>query len=73
MRGPLVALTLQPENADDLAPRSPLSEGDVILFAAFVVIVALVFGSTWPAHGGRPPDGAATRAADDERFAKELS
>lgn len=43
MRGPLVALALQPEPGD-LAPSSPLSEGDVILFAAFVVIVALVFG-----------------------------
>jgi hypothetical protein len=38
----LVALTLQPEDAE--APGSPLSEGDVILFGAFVVIVAVVFG-----------------------------
>jgi hypothetical protein len=42
MSGPLIALTLQPE--DDDVPHSPLSDNDVILFGAFVVIVALVFG-----------------------------
>jgi hypothetical protein len=40
--GPLIALTLQPE--DDDAPHSSLGDNDVILFGAFVVIVALVFG-----------------------------
>ena len=46
MRGalPLVALTLQPE--DDLAPipPSPLNDGDVAVFAAFIVIIAAVLG-----------------------------
>ena len=39
------ALAVQPP-ADDyvVLPSSPLSEGDVILFAAFVVILAVVFG-----------------------------
>lgn len=42
--GPLVALTLQPEDPDSLIPHSPLSDGDVIVFVAFIVIVGLVFG-----------------------------
>ena len=42
MRGPLVALTLQPEDAE--APQSTVNEGDVLLFGSFVVILALVFG-----------------------------
>jgi hypothetical protein len=40
MSGPLIALTLQPDDV----PHSPLSDNDVILFGAFVVIVALMFG-----------------------------
>ena len=41
----LLALALQPP-ADDyvVLPSSPLSEGDVILFAVFIVILAVVFG-----------------------------
>jgi hypothetical protein len=42
MRGPLMALVLQPEDGE--APPSTVSEGDVVLFASFVVILALVFG-----------------------------
>ena len=42
VRGPLVALTLQPEDSD--VPPGSLTEGDVILIVAFVAIVALVFG-----------------------------
>jgi len=40
--GPLVALTLQPEDSD--LPPASLNEGDVILVVAFVAIVAPVFG-----------------------------
>ena len=39
---PLIALALQPEDAD--VPRSAPTEGDAVLFASFVVIVALAFG-----------------------------
>ena len=40
--GPLIALALQPDDAD--VPQSAVGEGDIILFASFVVILALVFG-----------------------------
>ena len=42
MKGPLIALALQPGDAE--APQSTVGEGDVILLASFVVILALVFG-----------------------------
>ena len=42
MNQPLIALSLQPEDSE--APQSTVSEGDVVLFASFVVILALVFG-----------------------------
>jgi len=42
VRGPLIALALQPEDVE--APHSTVGESDVILFASFVVILALVFG-----------------------------
>jgi hypothetical protein len=42
VKGPLIALTLQPEDAE--VPQSTVSESDVILFASFVAILALVFG-----------------------------
>jgi hypothetical protein len=42
VKGPLIALSLQPEDAE--APQSTMGEGDVILFASFAVILALVFG-----------------------------
>ena len=42
VRGPLIALALQPEDGE--VPQSTVGEGDVILFASFVVILALVFG-----------------------------
>jgi hypothetical protein len=42
MRGPLIALALQPEDAE--VPQSTVSEGDLILLASFVVILVLVFG-----------------------------
>jgi hypothetical protein len=41
---PLVALTLQPEDEGAVVPSSPLTDGDTIIFAALVVIVAAVFG-----------------------------
>jgi hypothetical protein len=44
MDGPLVALTLQPDEAPEGPPRSPLSDGDVIVFALFVIVVGAVFG-----------------------------
>ena len=40
---PLVALTLQPDEGAVL-PSNPLSDGDTMVFAAFVVIIAAVFG-----------------------------
>ncbi len=42
--GQLIALAQQPEDPENLIPRSPLSDGDVIVFVSFIVIVALVFG-----------------------------
>ena len=42
--GPLLALTLQPEDPENLIPHRPLSDGDVIVLVAFIVIVGLVFG-----------------------------
>jgi len=42
MSGPLVALTLQSEDSD--AQPGAFGEGDVILFVAFVAVIALVFG-----------------------------
>ncbi|HEY2904676.1 MAG TPA: hypothetical protein VGJ29_02190 [Vicinamibacterales bacterium] len=43
MNGPLVALTLQPED-DPVPPASPFSDGDIAVFAAFIVIIAAVLG-----------------------------
>jgi hypothetical protein len=41
----LLALALQPaEEEYAVLPRSPLSEGDVLLFAGFIAILAVVFG-----------------------------
>ncbi len=64
---PLVALTLQPEDDPAPIPPSPLSDGDVAVFAAFIVIIAAVLGfdmiRTWwntnewrrrPRRRGRP-------------------
>ncbi len=42
VREALIALVLQPEDGE--VPQSTASEGDVILFASFVVILVLVFG-----------------------------
>jgi hypothetical protein len=39
----VTALTVQPEEPVTL-PTSPLSEGDILLFVAFVLVVAAVFG-----------------------------
>jgi hypothetical protein len=44
MDGPLVALTLQPDEPPDAPPASLLSDGDVLLIALFVAIVAAVLG-----------------------------
>jgi hypothetical protein len=41
VNGSLVALTLQPDD-DPGPPANPLSDGDVAIFAAFIVIVASV-------------------------------
>jgi hypothetical protein len=41
--GPLFALVLQPEEPVVLPPN-PLSEGDVLLFVVFVLVVAAAFG-----------------------------
>jgi hypothetical protein len=39
-----LALGAQPPEEYVLVPRSPLSEGDLLLFTAFVLILAAVFG-----------------------------
>ncbi|MGH7488032.1 MAG: hypothetical protein ACRD2I_07835 [Vicinamibacterales bacterium] len=39
----LLALALQPEELSDL-PSNPLSEGDLLLIAAFVLLIAGVLG-----------------------------
>ena len=44
MSGPLVALTLQPDAEPDVLPPSPFSDGDLALVAAFVILVAVIFG-----------------------------
>ena len=45
MNGPLIALTLQPDEPPaEGPPPSPVSDGDVLLFALFVVVVGGVFG-----------------------------
>ena len=41
--GPLLALALQPDEPADL-PSNPLSEGDLLLFAAFVLLIGGVLG-----------------------------
>jgi len=44
MAGPLLALTLQPDDAPEGPPPSALSDEDVLLFALFVVVIGAVFG-----------------------------
>jgi hypothetical protein len=44
MNGPLVALILQPEDDSGTLPPSPVSDGDIIVFAIFVLIIAAVLG-----------------------------
>lgn len=44
MNMPLVALMLQPDAEGAVLPSNPLSEGDAVVFAAFVVLIAAVFG-----------------------------
>jgi hypothetical protein len=39
----LLALALQPDDAADI-PSSPVSEGDVVLIAAFVLLIVVVVG-----------------------------
>jgi hypothetical protein len=41
--GPLISLVLQPDEPV-VVPSNPLSDGDLAIFAAFVVIIAAVFG-----------------------------
>jgi hypothetical protein len=44
--GPFVALVLQPDDEPipDGPPPSPFTDGDVLLFVLFVVVVGAVFG-----------------------------
>ena len=44
MNGPLIALTLQPEDDPPVLPSNPLSEGDLVVFAVFIVLLGIVFG-----------------------------
>jgi hypothetical protein len=44
MNLPVIALVLQPDEEPAPAPQSPLSEGDLLIGVAFVVIIAGVFG-----------------------------
>ena len=44
MNPPLIALVLQPDDEPAPLPHSPLSEGDLLIGVAFVVIIAAVFG-----------------------------
>lgn len=44
MTVPLIALTLQPDEEPVVLPSNPLSQGDTVLFVAFILIVAIVFG-----------------------------
>ena len=44
MNTPLVALTLQPDDEGDAPAASAFSQGDTVIFAAFVVIIVAVFG-----------------------------
>jgi hypothetical protein len=44
MNGPLIALTLQPEDDPPVLPSNPLSEGDLVIFAVFIVLLGIVFG-----------------------------
>lgn len=44
MNQPLIALLAQPDDPPPDVPQSPLSEGDILLFTLFVVVVAVVFG-----------------------------
>ena len=44
MNGPYIALTLQPDDEPAVIPSSPLSEGDVVVFVVFIVLLAVVFG-----------------------------
>jgi hypothetical protein len=43
VNGTLVALALQPDDEPAVLPSNPLSEGDVLVFLAFVIIIAIVF------------------------------
>jgi hypothetical protein len=40
----LFALAWQPDAEPAVLPTSPFSEGDVLMFVAFVMIIAVVFG-----------------------------
>ena len=41
----MIGLSVQPPGEDYVVlPSSPLSEGDVLIFAGFLVILAVVFG-----------------------------
>ena len=45
IHGPLIALTLQPDEPPaEGPPPSPFADGDFLLFALFVVVVGGVFG-----------------------------
>ena len=44
MSGPFVALTLQPDEEPVVIPPSPLSDGDHVIFASFVLLIAAVLG-----------------------------
>jgi hypothetical protein len=44
MNGPFAALLLQPDEEPVVIPPNPLSDGDHIIFAAFVVLITAVLG-----------------------------
>jgi hypothetical protein len=44
MNGPLVALTLQPDEEPGSLPPSAITEGDLIIAAAVIVIIGIVLG-----------------------------
>jgi hypothetical protein len=44
VNGTLVALAVQPDEEPATVPPNPLSEGDLLVFLAFVIIIAFVFG-----------------------------
>jgi hypothetical protein len=44
MNVPLTALMLQPADEPAVLPPSPLSDGDLVIAAAFVIIIGVAFG-----------------------------